>query len=697
MAFHNAEAEEEAIQLSPQKVSIKLRPNDPFTFPVQFRQAKNYPVDLYFVMDLSKSMQDDKQEISLLGDLLAGEMGKLTNNFKLGFGSFVDKETYPFIGIDGMWMRHLCKGEVCEPPYEFRNNLPLTKDTHLFKKRVNETNISVNMDKPEGGLDAIMQAVVCDQEIGWRNSSRKVLLFTTDDSFHHAGDGRLGGIVTPNDGLCHLDAEGRYNESLNQDYPSIGHLASVIASKKVNVIFAVIEKFVPLYSSLSSMIEGSMVGELANDSSNVVDLVRDNYNKISGTVELKADENDDVFVGFKAQCEEWVNGEFGPGTKCGNIGIGQNVTFEVTIEVMSCPTNPSERKRSFFIYPVGLNEKLLVEVETTCECECEKPGVGVRRMTAKCNGTGTFECGACSCTSGTFGKNCECSASEMDHDHFSVSCKRSNTSKVVCEGRGQCYCGHCECFPLTPDDPSRKYDGRFCECNNYACDFFEEELCGGPSRGTCKCGKCECRPGLTGPACDCATDQEACRAKENGLLCNGKGECVCGACVCDQNDHYRGPTCEDCPICPGKCDEFRACVQCTAFESGEITKENCDANCTYVEIVDQIEGWRLCTFRDVDDCDFYFTYSYLLDGVFVQRTKECPPPVKLLAIVFGTIAGTILIGLTLLFLWKFCVTFIDKKEFEKFEKEQKKIQWEMDENPLYQEASATFSNPTYIN
>lgn len=98
--------------------------DDPFTFPVQFRQAKNYPVDLYFVMDLSKSMQDDKQEISLLGDLLglcfcvfdiisqiensyssltAGEMGKLTNNFKLGFGSFVDKETYPFIGIDGMW------------------------------------------------------------------------------------------------------------------------------------------------------------------------------------------------------------------------------------------------------------------------------------------------------------------------------------------------------------------------------------------------------------------------------------------------------------------------------------------------------------------------------------------------------------------------------------------------------------------
>ena len=35
-------------------------------------------------------------------------------------------------------------------------------------------------------------------------------MFSTDANFHIAGDGRLGGIVEPNDGLCYLDMLGRY-------------------------------------------------------------------------------------------------------------------------------------------------------------------------------------------------------------------------------------------------------------------------------------------------------------------------------------------------------------------------------------------------------------------------------------------------------------------------------------------------------
>jgi len=34
---------------------------------------------------------------------------------------------------------------------------------------------------------------------------------------------------------------------------------------------------IPVYRELSKLIEGSTVGELANDSSNIVDLVKDNY------------------------------------------------------------------------------------------------------------------------------------------------------------------------------------------------------------------------------------------------------------------------------------------------------------------------------------------------------------------------------------------------------------------------------------
>ena len=48
-------------------------------------------------MDLSKSMEDDKDKLGLLGNKLAKEMQMITKNFRLGFGSFVDKTVMPYI------------------------------------------------------------------------------------------------------------------------------------------------------------------------------------------------------------------------------------------------------------------------------------------------------------------------------------------------------------------------------------------------------------------------------------------------------------------------------------------------------------------------------------------------------------------------------------------------------------------------
>jgi integrin beta 1 len=39
-------------------------------------------VDLYYLMDLSKSMEDDKEKLSALGDLLAETMQNITSNFR---------------------------------------------------------------------------------------------------------------------------------------------------------------------------------------------------------------------------------------------------------------------------------------------------------------------------------------------------------------------------------------------------------------------------------------------------------------------------------------------------------------------------------------------------------------------------------------------------------------------------------------
>lgn len=62
---------------------------------MKYRQAREYPVDLYYLMDLSASMEPYREQLSKLGLQLANAMQRLTSNFRIGFGSFVDKVVLP--------------------------------------------------------------------------------------------------------------------------------------------------------------------------------------------------------------------------------------------------------------------------------------------------------------------------------------------------------------------------------------------------------------------------------------------------------------------------------------------------------------------------------------------------------------------------------------------------------------------------
>lgn len=137
--------------------------------------------------------------------------------------------------------------------------------------------VSGNLDGPEGGFDAIMQAVVCQLEIGWRGSARRLIVFSTDAGFHVAGDGKLGGLITPNDGACHMSSD-MYTHSTIQDYPSISQINLKVKEHGINIIFAVTATQHDLYKKLTEHIEGSSSAVLSYDSSNVVELIRDEYN-----------------------------------------------------------------------------------------------------------------------------------------------------------------------------------------------------------------------------------------------------------------------------------------------------------------------------------------------------------------------------------------------------------------------------------
>ncbi|XP_064614126.1 integrin beta-1-like [Liolophura sinensis] len=688
--LQDSDSFDQAVQIKPQRVTLKIRPNKPASFKVTFRQAENYPVDLYYLMDLSNSMADDKDNLARLGVLIARNMSAITKDFQLGFGSFVDKVTMPYVSTIKSKLLKPCK--ECAAPYGFKHNLALNKSPNIFQSNVMAAPISGNLDSPEGGFDAMIQAIVC-KEIGWRNPSRKMLLFSTDAGFHFAGDGKLGGIVKPNDGKCHLDSDGYYTESTNQDYPSISQLAAKISEENVNVIFAVTEGQFPTYKRLSKYIEGSVAGVLANDSSNIVDLVQKNYNLITSKVKLLTENAEGITVTIKSKCKN-PNGDLKETSVCEDLKIGESVEFDVSVEVKECPAD--EKVRTFTISPVGLTEKLTVKLDLICQCECQKSGIPNSPF---CNGTGTYECGSCACPEGRYGKYCECDGSEVSSEQSDARCIRKNTTSI-CMGRGECVCGECKCFARTPKSDN-KFSGKFCECDDYSCYSVDgKKLCGGPEQGVCKCGKCLCQPGFTGDACDCPLSNATCIAPSSGLYCNGNGECACGKCRCKAK--YRGPTCEECPTCLGRCADNRDCVQCKAFQTGPKTKEECDAQCQNIEMVDEAKvehpNMTRCQFKDEDDCTFYFTYEYKSSTELIikaQRTKVCPEGVNVLAIVLGVIGGIVAVGLALLLIWKLLTMIHDRREFAKFEKERKNAKWDTGENPIYKQATSTFKNPTY--
>ncbi|POI35774.1 hypothetical protein CIB84_000472 [Bambusicola thoracicus] len=301
--------------------------------------------------------------------------------------------------------------------------------------------------------------------IGWRNVTR-LLVYATDDGFHFAGDGKLGGILTPNDGQCHLE-DNMYKKSNEFDYPSVGQLVQKLAENNIQPIFAVTSKMVDVYKKLSEMIPKSAVGELNEDSSNIIELIQVAYNNLSSRIILDHSTLPDVLdIKYDSICNNNTGAKNEARGQCDNVKINDEVTFKVKVTAHECI-----KSQSFTIRPLGFTDTLTVHLDSICDCDCrEQPDP------TACSGNGEVVCGICSCNLGYTGKNCECDTKGKTSKELEGSCRKDNSS-VVCSGLGDCVCGQCVCH--TSDVPGKEIYGTFCDCDNMNCEFHNGSLCGG--------------------------------------------------------------------------------------------------------------------------------------------------------------------------------------------------------------------------
>lgn len=158
-------------------------------------------------------------------------------------------------------------------------------------------------------------------------------------------------------------------------------------------------------------------------------------------------------------------------------------------------------------------------------------------------------------------------------------------------------------------------------------------------------------------------------ASVDGNYCNwhstNQGFFSCRCFDGPDGNRYSGAKCEICPTCPTKCVEYKPCVMCQQWQTGPYDEEKC-RECNFKVIpVKELPGLLLsfpsysfflvmnettaCQFVDpADDCTFYYQYFYdEATGnatVWVKEHKDCPPPVPVLAIVLGVIAGIVILG-----------------------------------------------------
>uniref|UniRef100_A0A3Q3WIB1 Integrin beta n=1 Tax=Mola mola TaxID=94237 RepID=A0A3Q3WIB1_MOLML len=675
----------DVIQIMPQKISLSLRPGDQTWFGLQVRQVEDYPVDLYYLMDLSLSMKDDLDTIRNLGTKLAQEMGKLTSNFRLGFGSFVDKNMSPFSYTAPKYQENPCNGYKlfpnCVPTFGFRHILSLTDKVDRFNEEVQKQMVSRNRDAPEGGFDAILQAAVC-KEIGWRKEAYHLLVFATDDVPHLALDGRLGGLVEPHDGQCHLNAKNEYSASTKMDYPSLALLGEKLAENNIVLIFAVTKRLYVIYKNFTALIPGTTVEILDQDSKNVIQLIITAYNNIRSKVELSVwDHPEEISLSFTATCQD---GKPLPGLrKCADLKIGDTVSFNVSIEARGCPPRGTDQR--FTIKPVGFRDRLEVSVDYQCDCDCSQMA---QTNSSLCSSIGTYNCGTCHCEPGYLGTQCECQEGEASSIYLNVC--REAEGKQVCSGRGECSCNQCLCY----ESEFGKIYGSFCECDDFSCARHKGVLCS--DHGECHCGVCKCHAGYIGDNCNCSTETTSC-ISEDGQMCSGRGSCACGRCQCTEPGAF-GDTCQKCPTCPDACGTKRECIECRLFNSGRLAdNKTCQRLCkdeiiTVETLKTDDPGAVLCLYKTNNDCVMKFTYSEHTSGQSILaalKEPECGGGPDALMVLVAVVGSILLVGVVLLAAWKLVITIHDRREFARFQNARSRARYEMASNPLYKQHVST--------
>lgn len=691
-------------RVSPQSLNITARPGDSQSFELTVRPTNDFPLDLYILMDFSSSLDRPLERLREIANNITITLRSITENFQIGFGTFIDKRALPYSPTSLVTILPISGNEscttgrlICVPTYSFLHQLPMTNSLSDFQMVLDQAQISGNIDNPEGGLDGLVQAAVCDEIIGWRESSLRMLLFFTDNEYHIAGDGKLAGIVRPNDGRCHTEQREEddfyeYVLDTTFDYPSIYQLNSLLIENEIIPVFANTNPdFIESYSTLAGLLDSAQ--SVLAEAEQLTNIIRDAYNDLTRVANVVPTAVNNVNFRVEPLCNDST-----PDNGCLTV-IGQEVTFRVSVTLESCTDALRDGGEIPLTVRVPGFGSTIINLRGVCNCDCEEDTSESIPNDEACSSNGTLVCGLCVCNEGRFGTTCQCTEQINPCPVF---------NGMECAGRGTCDdCNECVCNQQPGSESF--FFGSDCRCDNTSC----VNNCGGPERGVCDCDSLMCTcliaepVGLPffGESCQC--DPNLCFNEAfPDVQCQNVGDGPDGTCACNRCDCPPGHDSINGTCVPRPCVANRPCARCTAgLMSGTRTScadlEGC--NGILLNGTTAPPTYMPCMFVN-DTCEVsrnYFIPRAAIQAedpslpIFVQRCIIASDGVEAWIIAVAIVGGILLLGLLILIIIKLILLILERIDYNRFVKQMEEAEWAPHENPLYLSPQQDFKNVAY--
>lgn len=151
------------------------------------------------------------------------------------------------------------------------------------------------------------------------------------------------------------------------DFPSIEQIASAYSKTPVatTVIFAT-SYGNDFYEEVASQFKSAYVSKLKSDSSNIVELIKDEFARIESKIEIEESvSTDSVHFRYYSNCMG-TDGERETAI-CENIPTTGEVTFTVEIDLPQCPIDKDDSGLNIDFRPVGLPVSIEVNLKYLCD------------------------------------------------------------------------------------------------------------------------------------------------------------------------------------------------------------------------------------------------------------------------------------------------------------------------------------------